>query len=146
MRLRNRPYLTFIGLAVCLFVIATFGFGVLARVVVGDEGLLHAASEHIYYAATQPVGTLLLCMPFLLLGLLCAATARRKGSDRGLGIFLIGALLLGFLYLNGYQEAQYALKNHRWTGAALAEGLLPFMSIPVLVICLIVSLLVRKKT
>ena len=142
---RDRPYLTFVGLAVCLFVVATFGFGVLARVTVGDEGLRHAASEHIYYAAKQPVGTLLLFLPFLLLGLLCAVTAKRKGTDRGFGVFLIGMLLLGFIYFNGYQDAQYALKHHKWTGAALAEGLLPFMSIPVLLACLVVSLILRKK-
>lgn len=113
MTLHDRPYFAFVGLAVCLFVVATFGFGVLARVTVGDEGLLHAASEHIYYAAIQPIGTLLLFLPFLLLGLLCAVTASRKGSDRGFGVFLIGMLLLGFLYFSGYQDAQYALKHHK---------------------------------
>ena len=145
MTFRGTPYLAFAGLAVCVFIIATLGFGVLARVTIGEEGLAHATSEHLYYAATQPVGTLLLFLPFLLLSWLAAWTAKRKGLGRGLGIFLIGVIVLGFLYFNGYHDAQEALKHHRWTGAALAEGLLPFMSIPVLVVCLIASLLLKEK-
>lgn len=136
----------FLGLGVGLFVVATFVFDVVARISVGREGFVHAASEHLHYAIVQPVGSFLLLLPFLLLSGLATGIASVKGFDRGMGIFLLGGLCMLFLYFNGYQGSQVAMIDGKWTAAALSVGLLPFMTIPVLLVCLILGIFVRRKS
>lgn len=144
--LRTRPYPVFFSLAVLLFLIATLGSDVVARTTVGGEGLVKALSDHVYYAFIQPIGTAMLLAPFLLLGWMAASAAKRKGFDAGLGVFLLGLLMLGFMYFSGYQDSQGFVKERKWTAATLSIGLLPFKSIPLLLICLGVRwLVVRKK-
>src|SRR5262245_49648074 len=146
MALRDRPYFTFFGLSLLLFFAATFGSDVVARTSVGGESIAEAVSRHLYYAATQPLGTAMLLAPFLLLGWMAASAATRQGFDAGLGVFLLGVLLLGFTYFSGYQDSQEFSKQRKWTAATLAIGFLPYKSIPLLLICLGFRwLLVRKK-
>jgi hypothetical protein len=147
MILRARPYLFFFGLSVLLFIGATFGSDVVARTSVGGQSFQKAVTEHAYYAFIQPVGTAMLLMPFLLLGWLAASTVKRKGFDAGLGVFLLGVLLLGFMYFSGYQDSQGFMKERKWTAATLSVGLLPFKSVPLLLICLGFRwLVIRKKS
>lgn len=136
MRLRDHPYPAFFGFAVLLFLAATLGADVVARTTAGGQGLGHALTEHAHYALVQPVATAMLFAPFLLLGWMSASLAGRKGFDAGLGVFLLGTLLLGFTYFSGYQDSQGCMKRHMWTAAALAVGLLPVKSLPLLLICL----------
>ena len=58
MAFRNHPYLVFLELSVVLFVGATLGSDVIARMTVGGEGIAEALTQHVYYAAIQPIGTL----------------------------------------------------------------------------------------
>jgi phosphotransferase system glucose/maltose/N-acetylglucosamine-specific IIC component len=144
--LRTRPYLVFFALAIFLFIIATLGSDVVARTTVGGDSFGKAISDHVYYAVIQPIGTTMLLAPFLLLGWMAASAAKRKGFDAGLGVFLLGMLLLGFMYFSGYQDSQGFMKERKWTAATLSIGLLPFKSIPLLLICLGLRwLVVRKK-
>jgi hypothetical protein len=136
MTARERPYLTFFGLSLLLFVAATFGSDVLARTSVGGQPIATAAAEHLYYAGIQPIGTAMLLAPFVLLGWIAASAVKRKGFDAGLGIFLLGVLLLGVMYFSGYQDSQGFMKERKWTAATLSIGLLPFKSIPLLLLCL----------
>jgi hypothetical protein len=126
-------------------VAATLGSDVLARTSVGGDSLGKAVGEHAYYAAVQPIGTAMLLAPFLLLAWMSASLAKRKGFDRGLRVFLLGALLLGFMYFSGYQDSQSYMKQRMWTAATLAIGLLPFKSIPLLLICLAFRWFVARK-
>ncbi len=143
--LRQRPYLSFMGLGVALFVAATLGSDVVARTTVGGEGAWQAASQHMYYALIQPIGTAMLLAPFLLLGWMGASAARRKGFDAGLAVFLLGMLLLGFMYFSGYQDSQALMKERKWTAATLSVGLLPFKSILPLLVCLALRWFVVRK-
>jgi hypothetical protein len=145
MTLRDRPYLAFFAFAALLFLAATLGSDIVARTTVGGEGLGKAITEHAYYAFVQPIGTAMLLAPFLLLGWMSASLAKRKRFDGGLGVFLLGALLLGFIYFIGYQDSQSYMKQRMWTAATLSVGLLPFKSVPLLLICLGFRWLVARK-
>ena len=136
MPLRDHPYLAFLGLSSALFAAATAGSDVIARVTTGGQALSKAIAEHLYYAGTQPAGTALLLLPFLLLGGMSASLAARKGFDRGLAVFLLGTLLLSLMYFSGYQDSQGYMNRRMWTAATLSVGLLPFKSVPVLLLCL----------
>ena len=144
--LRMRPYSTFVGLAVLLAIVATLGSDVVARTSIGGQSFAAAAKEHLYYAATQPVGTALLIAPFLLLGWIAASAAKQKGLEAGFAVFLAGAILLGLMYFSDYQDSRISMKERRWTAATLSIGFLPFKSIPLLLLCLGVRwLIVRKR-
>jgi hypothetical protein len=145
MALRDRPYPAFFGFAVLLFLATTLGSDVVARTTVGGEALGHAISEHAYYALVQPIGTALLIAPFLLLGWMSASLAKRKGFNGGLGVFFLGAFMLGVMYFSGYQDSQNYTRQKMWTAATLSIGLLPFKSVPLLLICLGFRWLVARK-
>ncbi len=145
MSFRNRPYPAFFGLSVALFLGATLGSDVVARTTVGGEGFMHAIGQHIYYAAAQPIGTLFLLVPFLLLGWMSASLAARKGFDPGLGVFLLGVLLLGFTYFSAYQDTYTYMKQRMWTAATLSIGFLPLKSILPLLACFVFRWLVARK-
>ncbi|MCJ0763969.1 hypothetical protein [Variovorax terrae] len=136
MMLRDRPYAVFFCLAVLFFLATTFGADVLARTSVGDDSLAQAMQAHARQAVAEPLGTAMLLLPFLLLGWMSASLARKKGVDRGLVVFLFGALLLGLAYFFAYHDAQIHLKQQMWTAAALSIGLLPYQCVPLLAICL----------
>lgn len=145
MTMRNHPYRAFFGFAALLFLAATLGSDVVARTTVAGEGLGQAIREHSYHALAQPIGTVLLAAPFFLLGWMSASLARRKGFKGGLGVFFLGAFLLGAMYFSGYQESQNYMRQKMWTAATLSVGLLPFKSIPLLLICLGVRWLVARN-
>lgn len=145
MTYRDHPYRTFIVLAIVPFILATLGSDVVARSGVYGESIGTAISEHLHYAAIQPMGTAMLLAPFLVLAWMAASLAKRKNFDSGLGVFLLGAVLLGFTYFSGFQDSQHYMKQRMWTAASLSVGLLPLKSIPVLVICLVVRWLVARR-
>lgn len=145
MTLHEHPYSAFFGLAALLFLAATLGSDVVARITAGDGGIWKAITEHAYYAFVQPVGTATLFAPFLILGWMSATLAKGKGFDKGLGVFLLGSLLLGFMYFSGYQDYQGYMKQRMWTAATFSVGVLPLKSIPLLLICLGVRWAVARK-
>lgn len=132
----SRPYLSFLSLAVMVFVVATVGSDVVARIATSGESVAHALAEHIHYAFAQPAGLVFLAAPFLMLAWISASLVSRKGLKWGLGVFLLGALLLGVLYFTAYQDSQVYIQRRMWTAAALSVGLLPFKSLPVVLLCL----------
>jgi len=68
----------------------------------------------------------------------------RKVSRCGVGIFaiLFWVMLTG-LYAEGYLSAQESLKAHAWTAAALSVGLMPFLSIPIMIVAAFVALIMH---
>jgi len=78
----------------------------------------------------------MLLAPFALLGWMSASLAKRQGFERGLVLFLIGALLLGTMFFSAYQDSQKYMSQKMWTASTLSIGLLPFKSAPLLLVCL----------
>lgn len=142
--LRKRPYLSFLTLGLLVFVVATFGSDVIARMTIRGEDFWQAVSQHLQYA--RSIGTTAwLFAPFLLLGLLAASTAKQKNFTAGLSVFLLGALLLGWLYFSAYQRAWTFMNKHGPTAAALSVGLLPVFSAIPLLVCLGLHWFVLRK-
>jgi hypothetical protein len=145
MDLRSRPYATFFALGIGAFAVADVGFEVFARVWIGRTSLGQAISETLYYLAIQPVGAAMLLAPFLLLAWMAASLARKRTFERGLLLFGISVVILAALYFAGHIGSEQAMQNRRWTAAALSVGLLPFKSIPLLVLALIGRLLLGRE-
>ncbi len=144
--LREHPYRSFFAIGVFAFLIATIGFETTARIAVRDQGLLQALTESGYYAAVQPIGTVLLLLPFLLLSWMTSSLAKRTDLTSGLVLLLSGLFLLCALYLPGQIDSQRYMEQRMWTAATLSVGLLPLKSILILVVCLITRwLIVRKR-
>jgi hypothetical protein len=144
MRSPDRPYAICFLLGLTFFLLSTFVSGVIARTTIGSEQLAYAVSQHAYYAATQPLGTGLLLVPFLLMAWMGAALARRKSLRSGVIFLSVACTALAFIYFLGYQDSQHYMAHRMWTAATLAVGLLIVKSIPVLVVALITFLFVRR--
>jgi hypothetical protein len=145
MKLRSRPYLLFNCLAIAVFAVADIGCEIVARLSFGRNSIGEALSETLYYSATQPISTVMLLAPFALLGWMAASLATKKTLGLGIILFVAGAAFLGTMYFYGHIEAEQAMQDHKWTAATLSVGLLPFKSIPVLVVILIARLLLGRK-
>lgn len=125
--------------------IAHVGSEVFARLWVGRNTALEAVSEASYYAATQPLGTATLLAPFVLLAWMTGSLAAKKTLKSGMVLFSAGAVAISLLYFGGHMGAEQAMQHRKWTAAALSVGLLPFQSIPVLLVILVIRLLVGRK-
>lgn len=145
MTMRDRPYLLFFYLTVGAFVVAHIGFEIFARLWVERNTTWEAVSETLYYSAIQPVGTVMLLAPFVLLGWMAGSLAWKQTFKGGTVLFVAGAVVLGLIYFGGHIGAEQAMQNRKWTAAALSIGLLPFQSIPVLFVILVIRLLMGRK-
>lgn len=146
MSVRNRQYFLFFCLAVGAFAVAHIGFSAFASVWVAHSPIEEALTEAISLAAAQPTGSLMLFAPFALLGWMAASLAAKKTLVAGLFLFAGGVTVLGLVYFGGHVGAEQAIQDRAWTAAALAVGLLPFQSVPILFVILIVRLLVGRKS
>ena len=119
-------------LAVVVFLAATTGADLIARISIAGEPLTVALREHLYYAGMQFVGTIFLLAPFVAVAFACSRAHKQvRGSSVPL-IFAVAMFALLYFYFKGYQGAQQALLEEKWTAAALSVGLLPFfIGIPV---------------
>jgi hypothetical protein len=140
----SRPALVCFSIGGAYFVAATLLSDVFARVAIGGEGVGHAIAQHLYYAAIGPIGTGMLLAPFLLFSWMAASLARRKSMRQGLALLCIFSTILAVIYFWGYQESQLYMTKRMWTAAALSVGFLMFKSIPVLVVCLVAFLIMRR--
>jgi hypothetical protein len=73
--------------------------------------------------------TLLMLAPFVITGVV-AGVASRRGTVVGCCALLGGIVVVPALHYLAYLGEQEGLKNHAWTGAALAKGLFVFAAIP----------------
>lgn len=116
------------------FLIATNGFEILASMLLAQTPLHSAIRESLSYSIAQPVGTLLLAVPFLVASLLGAQVAREFSLLRASLLLAVVFGLLGWLYFSAYWDAQLSILERKWTSSALSIGLLPFKSIPILLL------------
>lgn len=122
----------YLSLALGTFVAATAGSDLYARTTIGRQRFPEALREHLYWAAVELGGTLLLLAPFVVTALVCAR-AEKQARPRTTGlIFGLAMLALLYFYFQGHQAAQRAELERMWTAATLSIGLLPFfIGIPV---------------
>jgi hypothetical protein len=131
---RARLHALFALLGVVCFIVATTGFDVIARMGVAGEPLRTAVTQSLHYMFTQPIGTLMLLAPFIGATVLSAEVAKTSNMAIAWIFFGLVAGVLGSLYFFGHWGAQVALEQRQWTAAALSVGMLPFLSIPVLLV------------
>jgi hypothetical protein len=116
----------YLPLAVVVSLAATTGADLIARTAIGGERFASALREHLYFAAVQFVGTVFLLAPFVAVALISTLIEKRARRRTVAPIFGAAMLTLFYFFLEGYQGAQHALLQKRWTAAALSIGLLPF--------------------
>jgi hypothetical protein len=145
MDLRQQPYRLFALLTIASFLVIDLGFEVFARLWFGRNLLLDAVGETLYYLISQPIGSLLLLAPVALLGWMSASLSIKKTSKLGMILFCLGLIALGLIYFWGHMGSQFAIQNHKWTASALSIGLVPYKSIPVLIVCLIARLFMGRR-
>lgn len=143
-RLKLHMLLGVVGLT--SFLLSTNGFEIYASVVLANTSPLSAMRDSIHYTMAQPIGTLLLAIPFFVISSLAAELAIGF-SYKSAGLFLVVFLVfLYWLYFLGYWGAQYAMLNEQWTSSALSIGMLPFKSIPILFVAgLVVGIVLLKS-
>ena len=140
-----RAYLTCFLLGLAWFMASTMVSDVIARTTIGAEGLGYAISRHAYYAVTEPFGTGMLLVPFLLVAWMAASLARRKTLRHGVLFLCITCAVLALMYFFAYQDSQHYMAQRMWTAATLAIGLLVFKSVPVLIVALVAFLILRRR-
>ena len=118
--------------ALVTFLAATTGADLYAKTTIASEPLDVALRDHLYWAAEQFIGTLLLLAPFVAVALFCACIERQARS-RSIGLIFTAAMLtLLYFYFQGHLAAERAMLAKMWTAAALSIGLLPFfIGVPV---------------
>jgi hypothetical protein len=118
--------------------VATNGFDVAARILVTSQSLDAALAESLRSSIAQPVGTIMLAAPFLGVEVLAVELATRTTPARG-GLFFVAIVaVLCWLYFSGFWSAQHALLERKSTAAALSVGMLPFLSVFVLLVAAII--------
>jgi hypothetical protein len=122
-----------IGILAGLF--ASVGLNIWARVAVAGTDVATAASRSIEH----PGGILILALPFVGAGVLASEVAFRTGTAKATAflVLLSGALL--WLYYRGHVNAEHALAQQKWTAASLEVGLLPFISVPILIVAAVLA-------
>lgn len=132
--LRFKLHVLYWGIGLLAFFVATNGCETLASMALAQKSFAIAAHESVRYTIAQPMGALLLALPFFVISGLSAELARAFSLQRGFLFFFAAFTCVAYLYCTAYWDAQHALLEGRWTASTLLIGLLPFKSIPVLIV------------
>jgi hypothetical protein len=138
---RRLGTLAFVAAALVLFFAVDLAADVLARTSIRGQSLELAAREHLYYASVQLPGTAFLSLPYVGLAFIGLPVLRRRGIVVGALFLLCGVALLGGVYGFGYQQSALSMQARHWTAAALTMGMMPILSVPVLLLAFGVRLL-----
>lgn len=133
---QNKPmgFRIYLPIGFAVFVGATMGADVYARMTIAGESLGVAIGEHLHWAGVQVVATVLLLAPFVGIPFLCHLVEKKARRRGVIGIFAVTMVMLFFFYFQGYQGAEVALLEEKWTASALSVGLLPFfVGLPVFI-------------
>ena len=142
---RTELYARFAPLSAFCLVIATFGFDVLARVLVRGRSFADAVSQSVEQILEGPFLMFLLVVPFVALtGLTVEVgkTANAKVAGVYFGVF---GTLLGYMYFSGYWGAQSALEDGAWTAASLSVPMIAFWSVAVIVLAGLAVAWIERK-
>jgi hypothetical protein len=138
---RWNRYASFVGASAVVFLVATLGFHVLARVIVRGQQVPTAFSE-----ATQYMSFWQSCetyAPFLVAALISAALAQVAWS-RAWILFVLCMGIFSAMYYLGFMQSEQLMQQRKWTASILTVGMIPVKSRPILVGCLIVALVIGR--
>ena len=122
-------------LATAIFIAVVAGSDLFARITIAGEAIDNAVTEHLHWASLTIIGNIALFVPFGGTALICGATNKRAKTRSAAALFFIAMAVLAYFYFGGFQAAQHAFLDERWTAAALSIGLLPFfVGLPLLVV------------
>ena len=124
----------YVVVSVTYFIVANPLLEVTARLAIGKQDLLPAIGETLYLAMVWPLTPLVLGLPFWGLGTIAAKVGRRSSPRMAVVALVSGVIMLTALYCFGHLGAQESVAHRRWTDAALLIGLLPLLSVPVLIV------------
>ncbi|MDH6233188.1 hypothetical protein M2281_003799 [Mesorhizobium soli] len=113
------------------FIAGTIGSDIFARTSIAEKTVAQALNEALHWTWPDFTSTIMLAAPFFATALICAVFQRRARTRSTLVIFVVATTTLLYFYFNGYQNAQHALLEGKWTAGALTLGLLPFIGIPI---------------
>lgn len=139
----SRRLFIFLVIAVPLGLTIMLGFDIMARVRVNGEGLglaLHHALRDSNWR-----GITFLLAPFVGLGFISAA-ASKHSLRYGYFLLLCSVIVLTPLYWSGYVNSQRFLRSSSWTASALAIGLVPFKSLILIPVGLLIGRFLHKFT
>jgi hypothetical protein len=143
----RRYYILFLIFAIVGYLICDLGFGVYAQVKVRHLSIYQSLHENLYYAAIQPLGTIMMAAPFLFLGWISASFAQRYKLSIAILLFFATFAVLVYMYFSGHMASEMCLLEKKWTASALSTGLLPFQSGSILLIVFIVTrIFIQKKS
>ncbi|HVR90250.1 MAG TPA: hypothetical protein VHG29_04030 [Novosphingobium sp.] len=127
------------------FIAAVTGSDLFARMTIAGEGFGFAVAEHLRWASLTIVGLVLLFVPFGGVALICGGANKRAKTRSFAVVFFIAMAILGYFYFEGFQAAQHALLQNKWTAATLSVGLLPFfIGLPLLAVVAIAAAIVTQ--
>jgi biotin transporter BioY len=125
--------MAFLGVAAVMYILIDGGFDALARVQVGAQSLPKAVSDTSHYLFVEPLGLLLPFAPFAAVAWICGSLARISWQ-RAIGLFAVCMVVFAYMYFVGHSNSQLYMQHRKWTAASLAVGLIPFWSIPIVLI------------
>ncbi|MCA1594746.1 MAG: hypothetical protein LC754_19385 [Acidobacteria bacterium] len=134
-----KRYYSWGGLALLLGVAVILSSDTYARASVANETPGGAFSTSIHYLLVQPIGTIFLLLPYLVVGIVASFFAKVEHNLKSWCLFICGVAPLMALYFQGYMSAQQAILEKKWTAASLAVGFLPFVSVPAIGVGLVVG-------
>jgi len=141
---RTSRYLAFFGVAAVTFVLVVEGFDVLARVQISGEPLYQTISETMHYSLVEPIGTLFSFAPFAASAWICGSLAR-VARARAIGLMAACLALFALMYYGGHTDSQRFMQQRMWTAATLAVGLIPFKSIPIVLVAFGLRFVLGRK-
>lgn len=135
----KQEYKVFLPSSLLAALISIIVFDVVSRITIRAEAFSSALNNTIYYSVTQPIGTIMLLLPFLIVGWVSALASKDGKLWKGWNYFVCGVGVLFYLYFTGQMNASYYIEQKQWTASALSVGLLPFYSIPALIIAFFIG-------
>jgi hypothetical protein len=120
--------------ALLFLIVSIAGWAVLTRVVLAGEAPVRALLDTIHLAMSQPLASALLAMPFVAAELLAVEIERIANRRTAAVVFFTCLAAIAAVYLAGYWAAQQAALRKDWQAASMALGLMPFKSVPILLL------------
>lgn len=136
---------TYLVTALLVFVASVTGSDLFARTTIAGEAFTLAMTEHLRWASMTIVGLLFLFAPFAVTALICSSLNKRARTRSAVLVFSVALATLVYFYFGGFQAAQRAVLERKWTAAALSVGLLPFfIGIPLVTAVGVAALIVAR--
>jgi hypothetical protein len=141
---RSTLHAVFAPIAVACLLLATNGSDIAARVTVAEESFGVAVAQS-FASWLNPLAALIIALPFVAAELLAVEVARYSSVRVAAVLFGLVVAALGLLYFAGYTSSHQAMLQHKWTAASLSVGLLPVQSLPILIVAVIASEIIRRR-